>query len=107
MIISRTPVRVSFCGGGTDIDSFSMSESEGGRVVSLALDRHIHVIVNSRFDDMVRLSYSNMELVNDFEDLEHELAREAMRMTGVTSVLRLPPSLTYPPEEPGWALRLQ
>ena len=86
MIISRTPVRVSFCGGGTDIDSFSMSESEGGRVVSLALDRHIHVIVNSRFDDMVRLSYSNMELVNDFEDLEHELAREAMRMTGVTSV---------------------
>lgn len=85
MIISRTPVRVSFCGGGTDIDSFSMSESEGGRVVSLALDRHIHVTVNRRFDDMVRLSYSKMELVDDFENLEHELAREAMRMTGVTS----------------------
>ncbi|MEC7720521.1 MAG: GHMP kinase [Candidatus Thermoplasmatota archaeon] len=85
MIISRTPVRVSFCGGGTDIDSFSMTESEGGRVVSLALDRHIHVTVNRRFDDKVRLSYSKMELVDDFEDLEHELAREAMRMTGVTS----------------------
>ena len=85
MIISRTPVRVSFCGGGTDIDSFSMSEPEGGRVVSLALDRHIHVTVNRRFDDRVRLSYSKMELVDDFEDLEHELAREAMRMTGVTS----------------------
>ena len=85
MIISRTPVRVSFCGGGTDIDSFSLSEPEGGRVVSLALDRHIHVTVNRRFDDRVRLSYSKMELVDDFEDLEHELAREAMRMTGVTS----------------------
>ncbi len=85
MIISRTPVRVSFCGGGTDIDSFSMSEPEGGRVVSLALDRHIHVTVNRRFDDRVRLSYSKMELVDDFENLEHELAREAMRMTGVTS----------------------
>ncbi len=85
MIISRTPVRVSFCGGGTDIDSFSMSEPEGGRVVSLALDKHIHVTVNSRFDDKVRLSYSKMEVVEDFEDLEHELAREAMRMTGVTS----------------------
>ena len=85
MIISRTPVRVSFCGGGTDIDSFSMSEPEGGRVVSLTLDRHIHVTVNRRFDDRVRLSYSKMELVDDFEDLEHELAREAMRMTGVTS----------------------
>ena len=85
MIISRTPVRVSFCGGGTDIDSFSLSEPRGGRVVSLALDRHIHVTVNRRFDDKVRLSYSKMELVDDFEDLEHELAREAMRMTGVTS----------------------
>lgn len=85
MIISRTPVRVSFCGGGTDIDSFSMSESEGGRVVSLTLDRYIHVTVNRRFDERVRLSYSKMELVDDFEEIEHELAREAMRMTGVTS----------------------
>ena len=85
MIISRTPGRVSFCGGGTDIDSFSMSESEGGRVVSLTLDRYIHVTVNRRFDERVRLSYSKMELVDDFEEIEHELAREAMRMTGVTS----------------------
>jgi len=51
----------------------------------LALDRHIHVTVNRRFDDRVRVSYSSMETVDDFEDLEHELVREAMRMTGVTS----------------------
>jgi len=85
MIISRTPVRVSFCGGGTDVDWFASSEPNGGMVTSLALDRHIHVTVNRRFDDMVRVSYSSMELVDDFEDLEHELVREAMRMTGVTS----------------------
>ena len=85
MIISRTPVRVSFCGGGTDIDSFASSEPNGGMVASLALDRHIHVTVNRRFDDSVRVSYSSMETVDDFEDLEHELVREAMRMTGVTS----------------------
>ena len=66
MIISRTPVRVSFCGGGTDIDSFSMSESEGGRVVSLTLDRYIHVTVNRRFDEKVRLYFSTMDLVDDF-----------------------------------------
>ena len=54
-------------------------------VTSLALDRHIHVTVNRRFDDRVRGSYSSMELVDDFEDLEHELVREAMRRTGVTS----------------------
>ena len=85
MIISRTPVRVSFCGGGTDVDWFANSEGNGGRVISLALNRHIHVTVNARFDDRVRVSYSKMEIVDDFEDLEHELIREAMRMTGVTS----------------------
>ena len=85
MIISRTPVRVSFCGGGTDVDWFATSEPNGGLVTSLALDRHIHVTVNRRFDDRVRVSYSSMEMVDDFEDLEHELVREAMRMTGVTS----------------------
>ena len=85
MIISRTPVRVSFCGGGTDVDWFASSEPNGGLVTSLALDRHIHVTVNRRFDDRVRVSYSSMEMVDDFEDLEHELVREAMRMTGVTS----------------------
>ena len=85
MIISRTPVRVSFCGGGTDVDWFASSEPNGGLVTSLALERHIHVTVNRRFDDRVRVSYSSMEMVDDFEDLEHELVREAMRMTGVTS----------------------
>ena len=49
------------------------------------MDRHIHVTVNRRFDDLVRVSYSKMELVDDFEDIEHELVRESMRMTGVTS----------------------
>lgn len=85
MIISRTPVRVSFCGGGTDVDWFAHSQENGGRVTSLALARHIHVTVNARFDDQVRVSYSKMEVVDDFEDLEHELVREAMRLTGVTS----------------------
>ncbi|MEL0336181.1 MAG: GHMP kinase [Euryarchaeota archaeon] len=85
MIISRTPVRVSFCGGGTDLDWFANSEQNGGRVTSLALNRYIHVIVNSRFDNKVRVSYSKMELVDNFEEIEHELVREAMRITGVTS----------------------
>ena len=85
MIISRTPLRASFCGGGTDIDSFSKSEESGGKVVSLAIDKYIHVLVNKRFDERVRVSYSSLELVDDFEDLKHELVREAMRLTGVTS----------------------
>jgi|TARA_B100000214_G_scaffold375541_1_gene362485 D-glycero-alpha-D-manno-heptose-7-phosphate kinase len=85
MIISRTPVRVSFCGGGTDVDWFSKTSEKGGMVTSLAIDRYIHVIVNRRFDERIRLSYSKLEVVDNFEDLEHELVRESMRITGVTS----------------------
>ncbi|MDE0954183.1 MAG: hypothetical protein OR994_05870 [Candidatus Poseidoniales archaeon] len=85
MIISRTPVRVSFCGGGTDADWFSHSSENGGMVTSLALNRYIHVTVNQRFDNRIRVSYSKLEVVDNFEELEHELVRESMRMTGVTS----------------------
>ena len=63
MIISRTPLRASFCGGGTDIDSFSYNESGGGMVVSAAVKNYIHVTVNKRFDDKIRVSYSKLELV--------------------------------------------
>ena len=84
MIISRTPVRVSFCGGGTDLPAYYTESEKGGLVTSMALARHIHVTVNKRFDTSVRVSYSKTEIVDDFEMLEHELVREAMRMTGVT-----------------------
>jgi D-glycero-alpha-D-manno-heptose-7-phosphate kinase len=85
MLVSRTPVRVSFCGGGTDLAAFYRNHPDGGLVTSLTLDAYIYVTVNRRFDDSVRISYSQTEIVDDFEDLQHELVREAMRMTGVTS----------------------
>lgn len=84
MIISRTPVRVSFCGGGTDLPAYYEGSENGGLVTSLALAKHIHVTVNKRFDNSVRVGYSQTEIVDDFEDIEHELVREAMRLTGVT-----------------------
>ena len=78
MIISRTPVRVSFCGGVTDADWFSKEHENGGMVTSLALNKYIHVTVNQRFDDRVRVSYSKLEIVDDFEDIEHELDRKSV-----------------------------
>jgi D-glycero-alpha-D-manno-heptose-7-phosphate kinase len=89
MIISRTPVRVSFCGGGTDLPAYYEGSEKGGLVTSLALSKHIHVTVNKRFDDSVRVGYSQTEIVDDFEDLEHELVREAMRLTGVTQGIEI------------------
>lgn len=85
MIISRTPLRVSFCGGGTDIDNFSMNEATGGRVVSLAIDKYVYVAMNRRFDDSIRVSYSSTENVRSVGEIDHDLVREAMRVTGIES----------------------
>jgi D-glycero-alpha-D-manno-heptose-7-phosphate kinase len=81
MIISRTPLRISFVGGGSDLPDFS--ETHGGAVVSTTLDKWIHVVVAHRFEGDVRVSYSRTEIVATARAVEHELVREAMRMTGV------------------------
>ena len=56
MIISRTPLRISFFGGGTDLQGFY--EKEGGAVLSTAIDKYIYATLNKKFDDHIRISYS-------------------------------------------------
>ncbi len=89
MIISRTPLRVSFCGGGTDLDGFAMNEPEGGRVVSMALDKYVYVTLNERFDNSIRVSYSSTENVSSVDEIQHALVREAMRLTGLESGIEI------------------
>lgn len=81
MVISRTPLRVSFVGGGTDLPNFA--ESHGGAVVSVAIDKYVHVVVTERFEPSIRVSYSATEIVHNIDELEHELAREALRASGI------------------------
>ena len=81
MIISRTPLRISFVGGGTDLPGFY--EKHGGAVVSTAVDKWIHVIVARRFEGDIRVSYSRTETVPTASELEHELVREGLRATGM------------------------
>ena len=85
MIISRTPFRVSFVGGGTDLPSFYSRQP--GAVISMAVDRYVYITVNRRFDDTLRLSYSKTEIVDDLEQVRHPLFREALRMSGVHSAI--------------------
>lgn len=82
MIISRTPLRLSFVGGGTDFSGFY--KDAGGAVVSTAIDKYMYVTVNKRFDDEIRVSYSVTEIVDHVDKLKHELIREAMKLTKVT-----------------------
>jgi D-glycero-alpha-D-manno-heptose-7-phosphate kinase len=83
MIITQTPLRIGLLGGGTDLPDYY--RERGGRVLNAAIDKYIYVIVKQRFDDEIYVNYSKKEIVSRVEDLEHELVREAMWMTGVTS----------------------
>lgn len=81
MIITQTPLRISFVGGGTDIAEFYTKE--GGAVVSSAIDKYVYVIVKERFDKMIYLNWMKKEIVDRVDKIEHELIREAMKKTGV------------------------
>jgi D-glycero-alpha-D-manno-heptose-7-phosphate kinase len=76
MIISRTPLRISFAGGGSDLVSFY--ENEPGAVVSTGIDKYIYITVNKKFDSQIRASYSITEFADKPEDLKHELIRESL-----------------------------
>ncbi len=82
MIITQTPLRVSFLGGGTDFPDFY--RSEGGCVVSSAIDKYIYVILKQRFDEKIRVGYTRTEMVDSIDEVQHELVREALRLTGIT-----------------------
>ena len=67
MIISKTPLRMSFVGGGSDLPVFY--RNFGGAVVSTAIDKFVYVSVNKKFDDRIRVSYSAR--ARSAEDAEH------------------------------------
>jgi D-glycero-alpha-D-manno-heptose-7-phosphate kinase len=76
MIITQTPLRVSFAGGGSDLPSFY--RQFGGAVVSTAIDKFVYINVNRKFDDWIRLSYSKTEEVESVDQIEHRIVRAAL-----------------------------
>jgi D-glycero-alpha-D-manno-heptose-7-phosphate kinase len=87
MIISQTPYRVSFAGGGTDLPAFYRHEA--GAVLSVALNRHMYVSVHARFEPNIRVAYSRTETVDHRDGLEHELVRETLRLVGLDEPLEV------------------
>ncbi|MFZ4854802.1 MAG: GHMP kinase [Desulfuromonadaceae bacterium] len=76
MIISRTPLRMSFTGGGSDIPAFY--QKYGGAVISTTIDKYVYVNVNKKFDNGIRISYSKTEEASCVTDIEHPLVRASM-----------------------------
>ena len=83
MIISKTPIRISFVGGGTDISNFY--QEHGGEVISTAIDKYISVNIKGRQDCQIVINTpDHHETVSDPDHIQHALIGEAVRKTDVT-----------------------
>ena len=85
MIISRTPLRISFAGGGSDLPSYYLKH--GGAVLSTTIDKYIYIAVHRYFSsNQSLLKYSKTELVNNNDEIQHPLFRECMKLVNVTGL---------------------
>lgn len=94
MIISQTPLRISFIGGGSDFEDFYCQYP--GRVLSTTINKYIYITLNPKFDGTIRISYSKTENVENRDQIEHPLVRTVLEETGIekgieiTSVADIP-----------------
>ena len=82
MVIIQSPLRVSLFGGGTDFPSYY--REHGGCVLSSAIDKYIFVTIKKRFDKKIRVGWTQTDMVDNLDELRHELIREALRITNIT-----------------------
>jgi len=87
MIITRTPARITFGGGGTDLPSYY--SRYGGFVTSAAIDKYIYMNLHDIFIDKIIAHYSKSEMVDDVNELQHPIIREALKLTGVTKKIEV------------------
>ena len=87
MIIAKTPLRVSYVGGGSDISTFY--KEHGGAVLSSTINAYIYIIVKRKFDKGIRLSYSKTENVIKTSEIEHPLVRNALEMMNIKDDLEI------------------
>ena len=82
MIITRSPLRISLGGGGTDLPSYYREHS--GFVIAAAIDKYVYITLHSTFDQALILKYSKMERVKSVDEVQHPIVREALRLVGIT-----------------------
>lgn len=99
MVITQTPLRISFAGGGTDFPDFY--RREGGAVLNAAIDKYVLVIVKERFDEKIYINYSRKEIVDSVDEIQHDLVREAMRKAGVIAGVEITTLADVPSEGSG------
>lgn len=88
MIISRTPFRISFVGGGSDMETFYSRHQ--GAVLSTSIDKYMYISSHRYFyKDQIQVKYARTETVNNINELNHPLLREALRKTGISGGIEI------------------
>jgi len=87
MILSRAPTRITLGGGGTDFASYY--SRYGGFLISGSINKYCTIMANRRFSDSIRLSYSEMEIVDRVEDIKHRIFKEALNLLGIEKGIEL------------------
>jgi len=87
MIVSKTPFRISFFGGGSDL--FSYYNQSPGLVVSATINKYLYISLNKKFDDSIRLSYSVTENVIDIDHLKHDIVKHTLKYFDITKSIEI------------------
>ena len=82
MIITRSPLRVSLGGGGTDLPSYY--RKFGGFLVAAAIDKYVYITKHRTFQPEIIVKYSRLERVQSVDEIEHPIIREALKLVGIT-----------------------
>jgi D-glycero-alpha-D-manno-heptose-7-phosphate kinase len=83
MIITRSPLRISLGGGGTDLPSYYREHS--GFVISAAIDKYVYITLHDTFEQQFIIKYSKTELVQSVDEIKHPIVREALKMVPVSA----------------------
>jgi D-glycero-alpha-D-manno-heptose-7-phosphate kinase len=87
MIVTRTPLRISLGGGGTDLPFYA--ERHGGSLLTAAINKYVYITISPRIERNIKLNYSKTELVDDVKDVKHPLLREAMKLVGIRNSIEI------------------
>ena len=87
MIITKTPLRITFAGGGSDMASYYMKHPS--TCISATINKYVYVLVRKRFDDKIYLKYSDNEVVDvrHIDDIRHDFIRETLKFMSVTKTI--------------------
>src|ERR1700758_3009756 len=81
MIITRSPLRISLGGGGTDLPSYY--EEHSGFLIAAAIDKYVYITLHRTFVEELIVKYSRLERVKAVDDVEHPIIREPLKLVGV------------------------